>query len=102
MIPLTEYPDPFQAAEETTTLAFVADKVPVKDELPPTATFPKLRDDGDTASVPVVLLGVWACGPEDTPAQPVSADMPASAKAAIVRRNCDLNDLLMERLSLQN
>jgi len=39
------------------TLAFVADKVPVKFELLSTATFPKLSEEGDTASVPAVLLG---------------------------------------------
>lgn len=57
VIPLTEYPDPLHPAEEMVTLAFVADKVPVKFELLSTATFPKLSEEGDTASVPAVLLG---------------------------------------------
>jgi hypothetical protein len=59
VIPLTEYPDPLQVAEETTTSAFVADKVPVKDELLPTVTLPKFSVEGETASVPEVLLGFW-------------------------------------------
>jgi hypothetical protein len=57
VIPLTEYPDPLQAADETITSAFVADNVPVIDELLPTATFPKFNAEGETASVPGVLPG---------------------------------------------
>jgi hypothetical protein len=92
VIPLTEYPDPLQAAEDTVTSAFVADKVPVKDELLPTATFPKLSDDGDTASVPaVLLLGFCACEPEDTPEQPVRANEHVSANKAPMIRKFDLN-----------
>jgi len=56
-MPLTAYPDPFHSAEETTTSALVADNVPVKDELLPTATFPKPNVVGDTASVPAALPG---------------------------------------------
>lgn len=75
VIPLTEYPEPFQAAEETTTSALVADRVPVRDELLPTATLPKLNVDGETASVPEPsLLEFCDCGPEDTPEQPVRTD----------------------------
>ena len=58
VIPLTEYPEPFQAADETTTSALGADKVPVKDELLPTFTFPKFSVEGETAKVPTLLLPV--------------------------------------------
>ena len=56
VIPLTEYPEPFQAADETTTSALEADKEPIKDELLPTFTFPKFSVDGETAKVPTLLL----------------------------------------------
>jgi hypothetical protein len=52
VIPLTEKPDPLQAAEDTVTSAFVADNVPVNDELLPMATFPKLSAEGESVSVP--------------------------------------------------
>ena len=57
VIPLMEYPDPLQAAEETTTSEFTADRVPFKDDLAPTATFPKFNEEGDTARVPGALVG---------------------------------------------
>ncbi len=59
VIPLTEYPEPIHAAEETTTSAFVAYRVPFKEELSPTATFPKFSAAGETASVPDVLPEIW-------------------------------------------
>lgn len=92
VIPVTEYPDPLQAAEDTVTSAFVAEKVPVKDELLPTATFPKLSDDGDSTSAPAVLLpGVCACELEDTPEQPVNANAPVSANKVPMMRKFDLD-----------
>lgn len=51
-MPLTEYPEPFQAADETVTSDLLAERVAVKDELPPTATFPKFSDEGETPSEP--------------------------------------------------
>lgn len=50
VIPLTEYPLPFQPAEETVTSAFVAWRVPVKFELLPRFTLPKARVEGVTES----------------------------------------------------
>lgn len=92
VIPVTEYPDPLQAAEDTVTSAFVAEKVPVKDELLPTATFPKLSDDGDSTSAPAVLLpGFCACELEDTPEQPVNANAPVSANKVPMMRKFDLD-----------
>ncbi len=55
VIPLTAYPDPFHAADETTTSEPVADKVPVNTELLPTATLPKFNVAGVTDSVPALL-----------------------------------------------
>lgn len=52
VMPLTAYPEPFQAADEMVTSAVVAERVPVKDAVLPTATFPKLSEEGDTANVP--------------------------------------------------
>lgn len=87
VIPLNEYPEPFQAADETTTSAFDADKVPVKDELLPTFTFPKLSVDGETVRAPTLLpLADWFCGPEDTPEQPVNTNVAVSATAPTMRR----------------
>lgn len=76
-MPLTEYPDPLHAAEDTVTSAFAADKVPVKDELLPMATLPKLSKEGETASVPVLA----GCVVElvDTPEQAASKEIPRSA-----------------------
>jgi hypothetical protein len=74
------------------TSAFVADKVPVKDELLPTATFPKLSDDGDSTSAPAVLPpGFCACELEDTPEQPVNANAPVSANKVPMVRKFDLD-----------
>ena len=100
VIPVTEYPDPLQAAEETVTSAFVADKVPVKDELLPTATFPKFSEEGDTASAPAVLLGTWLLELEDTPEQPMSRHRPTSSKMAPIRRGRTLCSLPTQRLSV--
>jgi hypothetical protein len=99
VMPLTEYPDPLQAAEETVTSAFLADKVPVKDELLPTATFPKFSEDGDTASAPAALLGGWLLELEDTPEQPTSIPRPISPEMAPMKRKRTRCSLSMQRLS---
>jgi hypothetical protein len=101
-IPLTEYPDPLQAADETVTSALAADRVPVKDELLPTATFPKFSVDGDTASDPVVGGGGgWVLDAAETPAQPASADTLTSASRVQSRRKRELFTLSITRLSVQ-
>lgn len=93
VIPLTEYPDPFQAAEETTTSPLLADKVPVNAELLPTATFPKFIVEGDTMSVPSPLLGGSDFELEDLPEQPTRIDEHMRASTALPIRNCNLHVL---------
>jgi len=55
VIPVTEYPDPLQAAVEMVTSAVVADKLPFKVAVFPTATLPKFNVEGETARVPAWL-----------------------------------------------
>ena len=85
VIPLTEYPCPFQAAEDTATSALLAVRVPVKVELLPTATLPKASVEGVTASCPEDGLfpegGFWFCEPDETPAQPVSTTRLAAIRS---------------------
>jgi hypothetical protein len=50
VIPLTEYPCPFQAAEETVMSEVPAVNVPFWTPSLPTATFPKLMVEGSTTS----------------------------------------------------
>ena len=50
LIPLTEYPSPLHAADDTVTLALVAVRVPGNALLSPTSTLPKFIEEGDTAS----------------------------------------------------
>jgi hypothetical protein len=91
LTPLTEYPDPLQPADATVTSAVEADKVPVSDELPPTATFPKLSVEGDTANAPVVGGGGgWVLDPAETPAHPARRSRDASATRAPIRRDREL------------
>ena len=100
LTPLTEYPDPLQAAEETVTSAFEADNVPVNDELLPTVTFPKLRVVGATAKAPVVGGGGCTLEPAETPAQPASTNMPTSVRRVQRRRNRELLVLSIAQLSI--
>ena len=50
VIPPSEYPDPFQSAEETVMSELPAVNVPVCVAFEPTATFPKFIVDGLTPS----------------------------------------------------
>jgi hypothetical protein len=88
--PLTEYPDPLQAADATVTSAVEADSVPVSDELLPTATLPKLSVEGDTASAPVVGGGGWLLDPAETPAHPARTSRLTSATRAARTRDREL------------
>lgn len=64
LIPLSEYPWPFQAALATVTSEVPADKVPALLKLLPTATVPKLSVEGETPSSagprPVPVSGTLA------------------------------------------
>ena len=80
------------------TSAFEADKVPVNDELLPTATFPKFKVVGDTASAPVGGGGGWIF--DETPAQPASTNMPTSVRRVQRRRNRELLVLSIAQLSI--
>lgn len=71
VMPLTEYPVPFQSAVVMVMSALLADNVPDNEELLPTLTLPKLNDDGETFSVPALLVGGGVCdcrcGPLEIP-----------------------------------
>ena len=97
-MPLTEYPDPFHAADETVTSADVAVRVPVKAVLLPTTTLPKFNVEGETARLPLDDV-VFAPAPPETPAQPASAKAVTSAASVQTRRGPELRVLSIVKLS---
>jgi hypothetical protein len=100
-MPLTEYPEPFQAADEIVTSSLVADRVPVNDALLPTATLPKLSEEGDTARVPAEggFTTTWLLVPLETPAQPRFMDTLTRARSVHNSGSRELFCLSMQRLS---
>jgi hypothetical protein len=76
LIPLTEYPSPLHAADDTVTLALVAVRVPDNALLAPTSTLPKFIEEGDTAS---------CAAPPATDFVPVPAPPPQPTNTATVR-----------------
>jgi hypothetical protein len=87
---VTTYPEPLEA-EDTTTSAFIAERVPVIFAVLPTVTFPKFSVDGEIASVAAASPEFWFCfwEPEDIPAQLVSTNIVANAKMAATARGFD-------------
>jgi hypothetical protein len=76
LIPLTEYPSPLHAADDTVTLALVAVRVPGNTLLAPTGTLPKFMDGGNTASCALPAVTDFVVVPVPPP-QPT--------KSAVVR-----------------
>lgn len=94
LIPRIKYAAPLGVAEETVTSALVADNVAVKVELLPTATFPKFKDAGDTASAAEGLPGF--CLVEETAEQPTSVSELVSTNNPAATTDVDLNIVLLK------
>jgi hypothetical protein len=80
VIPLTEYPGPFQLAEEIVTAEAPAVSVPVLMLLLPTVTFPKASWEGEAESAPGSAIPVFDAA--IPPPQPVSRVAAISTSAA--------------------
>jgi len=61
VIPVTEYPVPFQAADETETSALLAVSVPVRFLVLPTFTLPKDNVDGDSDNCAAAVAVPFPC-----------------------------------------
>jgi len=92
VMPLTVYPSPVLAAEDTVTSAPLADKVPVLTVLFPIATLPKVIVDGDTESCPEPDGGGGEEA-DEIPAQPDSRSKLATARRPPARRNRNVHTL---------
>lgn len=74
LIPLTEYPAPLHAADDTVTLALVAVRVPGNALLSPTSTLPKFIEEGDTASCALPPVADFVVVPV-LPPQPTKSEI---------------------------